>query len=125
MNEVVEKNRSNKLSKILGIDKIDYQNKEEVILRDYLALERTKLANERTLFAYIRTSLYLIIAGITMIQLRELGSLEWIGIVSLIISFLIFIFGLWRYLKLKHQLKSYYSNNKAPIESKEVNQTPV
>ena len=31
---------------------------EELILRDYLAIERTKLANVRTLFSYIRTSLY-------------------------------------------------------------------
>ena len=37
---------------------------EELILRDYLAIERTKLANVRTLFSYIRTSLYLLTAGI-------------------------------------------------------------
>ena len=36
---------------------------EELILRDYLAIERTKLANVRTLFSYIRTSLYLLTAG--------------------------------------------------------------
>ena len=30
--------------------------KEELILRDYLAADRTALANERTLMAYIRTS---------------------------------------------------------------------
>lgn len=109
----------------MGIDQLAYQNKEEIILRDYLALERTKLANERTLFAYIRTSLYLILAGITMIQLRELGSLQWIGIVSLIISLLILFFGLWRYVKLNHQLKSYYSNYNLPPESKKENNTPV
>ncbi|MDH5381747.1 MAG: DUF202 domain-containing protein, partial [Cyclobacteriaceae bacterium] len=45
----------------------DYEVKEEIILRDFLALERTTLANERTLFAYIRTSLYLILAGIAFI----------------------------------------------------------
>jgi putative membrane protein len=28
----------------------DYKNKERIILRDFLALERTTLANERTLF---------------------------------------------------------------------------
>ena len=30
----------------------DYQNKEDIILRDHLAMERTKLANERTLLSY-------------------------------------------------------------------------
>ena len=32
----------------------NFENDKELILRDHLALERTKLANERTLFAYIR-----------------------------------------------------------------------
>lgn len=40
-----------------SIDKFD--NDKVLILRDHLALERTKLANVRTLFAFIRTSLYL------------------------------------------------------------------
>ncbi|GAP67936.1 hypothetical protein BA6E_101382 [Bacteroidales bacterium 6E] len=33
-----------------------FENREQIILRDYLALERTRLANERTLLSYIRTS---------------------------------------------------------------------
>ena len=37
----------------------NFENDKELILRDHLALERTKLANERTLFAYIRMALYL------------------------------------------------------------------
>ena len=32
---------------------------EELILRDHLALDRTRLANERTLLAYLRTALML------------------------------------------------------------------
>lgn len=31
----------------------EFKNQEKIILRDYLALERTRLANERTLFSYI------------------------------------------------------------------------
>lgn len=104
-----DKNK-NRWTKFLGLDQTVYQNKEAIILRDYLALERTKLANERTLFAYIRTSLYLILAGFTLIQLRELGSLQWIGIISLMLSIFILLFGIFRYVKLHRQLKSYYLN---------------
>ncbi len=40
----------------------------QLILRDYLATDRTALANERTLLAYIRTALTLLVAGISFIQ---------------------------------------------------------
>lgn len=49
----------------------DFENNEKLILRDHLALERTKLANERTLFSYIRTSLYLLTAGIGIFQIEN------------------------------------------------------
>ena len=37
--------------------------REEMILRDLLARERTVLANERTLLAYVRTAIGLMAAG--------------------------------------------------------------
>ncbi len=42
----------------------NFKHKEEIKLNDYLALERTRLANKRTLFSYIRTTLYLTLGGI-------------------------------------------------------------
>jgi putative membrane protein len=45
--------------------------KEHLILRDYLATERTIFANERTYLAYIRTALALFIAGISVVQLAH------------------------------------------------------
>ncbi len=47
--------------------------REELILRDYLAADRTALANERTLLSYIRTSVALAAAGGSLIHF--LGSL--------------------------------------------------
>ncbi len=41
---------------------------EELILRDFLALDRTALANERTLLAWVRTALAFFIAGATFIK---------------------------------------------------------
>ena len=39
-------------------------NKEDMILRDFLATDRTILANERTLLAYLRTFISFFAAGI-------------------------------------------------------------
>ncbi|HYF68373.1 MAG TPA: DUF202 domain-containing protein [Ohtaekwangia sp.] len=41
---------------------------KDLILREYLAIERTKMANQRTLLTYIRTGLYFLIAGSTLGQ---------------------------------------------------------
>lgn len=42
----------------------DNVDKDKLIIRDYLALDRTKLANSRTLLAYIRTAAAVFAAGI-------------------------------------------------------------
>jgi len=72
---------------------------EQPILRDRLALDRTKLANERTLLAYFRTALVLILSGITIIKLFEIekatkdtgmmllaGALLVVGIVTAVVG---------------------------------------
>src|SRR5689334_8777101 len=40
----------------------------QLILRDFLAIDRTILANERTLLGYIRTAVALFISGISLIK---------------------------------------------------------
>ena len=44
------------------------QEREEMILRDYLAVDRTMLANEASFMSYVRTALTLIAAGATLIK---------------------------------------------------------
>jgi len=88
----------------------EFDNKEKIILRDYLALERTRLANERTLFSYIRTSLYLILAGIAFLQLQGFEKIKLLGYFSLGLSIIILVFGILKYYRLKNKLKKYYSD---------------
>ncbi|MEO1030476.1 MAG: DUF202 domain-containing protein [Bacteroidota bacterium] len=45
------------------------QNKA-LIIRDWLAIERTKLANERTFLAYFRTFLVILGTGVTILKLE-------------------------------------------------------
>src|SRR5690554_772956 len=85
-----------------------FQLKDDIILSDYVSLERTRLANQRTLFTYIPTSLYLILAGIAFLQLWDFGSLQWLGWTSLAGSLVILVLGIWRYLQLRRQLNHYY-----------------
>ncbi len=86
----------------------DFENKEEIILRDYLALQRTKLANERTLLSYLRTSLYLLLGGIAFLQLQGFDNIKWIGYLSLALSILLLVIGVFRFYQLKNRLNSYY-----------------
>ena len=86
-----------------------FETKENIILRDFLALERTTLANERTLFSYIRTSLYLILGGIALLQLKEFNHLIWLGYVSFGISLILILYGIIRYIVLKRKLRKFYN----------------
>jgi putative membrane protein len=52
---------------------------DALILRDYLALDRTVLANERTLLAYVRTALALVALGATGVSLFDNRVLQIIG----------------------------------------------
>jgi putative membrane protein len=87
----------------------DYDNKEEIILRDHLAMERTKLANERTLLSYIRTSLYLLLGGVGMLGLNDFQDIRWLGYVSLALSAILIVVGIYRYVMLNRHLLEFYT----------------
>lgn len=88
----------------------DFKPDQEIILRDYLAIERTRLANERTLLSYIRSSLYLLLGAIAFFQLKEFTDLNYLAIISLVFSIAFLIIGIYRFLLLKRSLKKLYYN---------------
>ncbi|MDX9846120.1 MAG: DUF202 domain-containing protein [Tenuifilaceae bacterium] len=97
-----------------------FNPKEEIILRDYLALERTKLANERTLLAYSRTSVYMLLGGIAFLQLQDFKGIRWIGFLTLGLSVVLALFGVIRFLRIRYRLTQYYkrtfdTNNKIQV----------
>ena len=89
----------------------DFDNSDELILRDHLALVRTRLANERTLLSYIRSALYLLIGGIALLQLEGYGDLKWAGKGSLVLCVLFIVIGLYRYHTLRRQLDRFYGKH--------------
>src|SRR5690606_29084771 len=74
---------------------------------EILALERTQLANERTLLSYIRSSLYLFIGGIGVLQLEDLGSIHWLGYFAILICIIFLTIGIIRYVVLSRRLHKW------------------
>jgi putative membrane protein len=80
-----------------------YKN-EEMILRDYLALDRTKLANERTLLAYLRTAIGLAASAIGLIAIINLPWAHVLGIALLVSAPVCLFFGLSHFFKIKRKM---------------------
>jgi len=81
------------------------ENLEEMILRDYLALDRTKLANERTLLSYIRVFISFLLTGVGFMELANTPFLIYFGIVLSAVSPLFLIIGIYRFIKLKKAMQ--------------------
>lgn len=86
----------------------DFKPDGEIILRDYLAIERTRLANERTLLSYIRSSLYLMLGAIAFFQLEILPNFKFLALASIFFSVLFLVIGIYRFMLLKKSLKKLY-----------------
>jgi putative membrane protein len=79
---------------------------DSLILRDYLALDRTILANERTLFSYIRLSLGLAAAGVGMIELLDIRAAVVSGCVLVAISPFVCVIGILRFIAMQKKLRT-------------------
>ncbi len=99
----------------------DFENKEAIILRDYLALERTRLANETTLLSYIKAALYLFLSGLAVKQVEGFGNISWIGTIALVLSVMFALFGVVRFVLLRNRLRKYYrfSSEESPEDDAE------
>ena len=70
---------------------------EHLTRTDLLAVERTKLANKRTLLSYIRTSFSLLIASVGIIEFFENSFFITVGFILMPISFTFLIIGIIRF----------------------------
>ena len=80
--------------------------RDEMILRDYLALDRTVLANERTLLAYLRTFIGTFSAGIAMVKLLDTPLTTVLGHIFVAISPIFIALGVVRYVQVTKKLKT-------------------
>lgn len=89
--------------------KLDDYPKNELILRDILARDRTILANERTLLSYLRTALSFGLAGLTIIKLFPSLWSYILGTIGISSGIIFTCLGFYRYLKTKKDLKKMTS----------------
>lgn len=72
---------------------------KELILRERLALQRTRLANQTTLLSFIRTSLYFVVAGLSIRSLLKLENSLLFEVLFFITAVIIFIIGIFNYFR--------------------------
>src|SRR4051794_15121782 len=74
-------------------------------IRHMLAIDRTIMANERTLMSYARTSLTLFVAGVSFLHFTDVLSLHFIGALFIPLGLFTFFFGYYRFLKKKSSIR--------------------
>lgn len=79
-------------------------DESHLILRDWLAVDRTVLANERTLLAYVRTALALSAAGATFVHFFHGRATVAVGWFLMPAGLLTLGFGFWRYFQVRRSI---------------------
>ncbi|SEA41738.1 putative membrane protein [Flavobacterium gillisiae] len=72
---------------------------KDLILRERLALQRTTLANQTTVLAFIRTAMYFFVAGLSTRNLLAIENSLIIEVAFYAIAFVILILGLLNFFK--------------------------
>ncbi|WP_113922647.1 DUF202 domain-containing protein [Cognataquiflexum aquatile] len=83
-------------------------SEQDLIVRDYLARQRTYLANDRTLLSFIRTSLYFLVSGTALMEVNALAHVRNLGWIAFALSLGTLILGIYSFFKVKKRLKKHY-----------------
>ena len=75
---------------------------KDLILREKLALQRTILANQSTFLAFLRTSMYFLVAGISINNLLDIKYGKLIEIIFFLVAGLLLTIGIVNY-KIQHK----------------------
>jgi len=67
---------------------------KDLILREKLAIERTHMANQTTLLAFFRTSMYFFVAGLSISELLDFEHNHLVAMVMYLFSTLLFLYGI-------------------------------
>ncbi len=81
---------------------------KDLITRDFLAIIRTKLANERTFLAYFRSAIIFLASGYSFYKIEVLHDMKYFGLVFIAISPVILITGVIRSITTHRKIKKYY-----------------
>jgi len=77
--------------------------------KDWLALERTKLANERTFLAYFRSFIVFLGGGLSILKMKMFANIKLFGFMLIILAFIILIVGVVRLIVVRRAIrKNFY-----------------
>lgn len=82
--------------------------KEDLITRDWLAIDRTRMANERTFLAYFRTFVVILSSGVAILKVEMLEDMSDLGIFLVGIAPVILVIGVARFLYVKRHIRKYH-----------------
>ena len=77
---------------------------KDLILRERLAIQRTTMANQSTFLAFLRTSMYFAVAGVSLDQLLKLPGGHVFEYAFLVISVIVLVVGIINYLIQKRRI---------------------
>jgi len=78
---------------------------KDLILREKLALQRTVLANQTTFLAFLRTSMYFLIAGLSIRSVLLIENGQIIQGILFSTSFILFTYGVINYFVHRKKIK--------------------
>ena len=78
----------------------------QLILRDHLAASRTALANERTLLAYIRTALTMLIGGASFMHFSDYALAKATGFILIPTAVVTLVTGIAKYRQVRRRVQS-------------------
>lgn len=84
---------------------MEKDQESELIIRDYLARQRTTLSNKRTLLSFIRTSLYFLVSGTALFEVEKLSHVRELGYVAFGLSIIFLAVGISTYYQVRRKLR--------------------
>lgn len=79
-------------------------------ISDRLSMERTQLANERTLLSYMRTSMGFVLGGFSLIQFFQNQVFMWVGALFIPAGIILSIIGLKKFIDIRASLVQHRAN---------------
>lgn len=89
----------------IAMSKLDNTINKDLLLRENLALQRTILANQTTFLSFLRTSMYFLVAGLSIKNLLQVEGSIYYQVVFYLISAGILIFGTLNYFRHKRKIE--------------------
>lgn len=77
---------------------------KDLILREKLALQRSFLANQSTCLAFLRTSMYFLVAGVSINNLTTVKYGQTVELVFIFISVFLLVFGIINFFRNKKEI---------------------